>query len=129
MAAAGATASDHNGRRTECSLSGSTSRRACPGRPTGSHDHVDLCGLGRPGASLTHDLCRLSPACSLVTRYVSGAVATELAERDSQRGTGLTEYPQFRRRVVDAVDRPPEEQFEFGLECGLDGIAVRVGVR
>ncbi|MFJ9853907.1 TetR/AcrR family transcriptional regulator C-terminal domain-containing protein [Streptomyces sp. NPDC101150] len=34
-------------------------------------------------------------------------------------------YPQFARRVVEAEDPTPEERFEFGLACVLDGVAAR----
>jgi hypothetical protein len=83
-----------------------------------------------------------------VVAYVFGAVAGELAEAQAQRRTGLTEeqwrasvgpyireviesgaYPQFARRVTEAEDPDPEQRFEFGLACVLDGVAARAGGR
>ncbi|MEU5211698.1 TetR/AcrR family transcriptional regulator C-terminal domain-containing protein [Streptomyces sp. NPDC020742] len=95
-------------------------------------------------SSLTADITFASHAVDAVTAYVFGTVAQELAELRAQQRTGLTEdewragvgpyirqvidsgdYPQFARRVRDAEDLTPEEQFAFGLACVLDGIAAR----
>jgi AcrR family transcriptional regulator len=95
--------------------------------------------------SLTPDITVASNVISLVMCYVFGAVSVELAEQEAQRRTGLTQeqwrasvgpylreviasgtYPQFARRVIEADDLDPDQQFEFGLDCLLDGVAARV---
>jgi len=94
---------------------------------------------------LTPDITVASAVISLLTCYAFGAVGTELAEQEAQRRTGMTKeqwrhsvgpyirevvasgaYPQFARRVVEAEDPDPDRQFEFGLDCLLDGVATRV---
>lgn len=96
-------------------------------------------------AQLTPDATLAANVIALLTRYVFGAVAAEVAEREVSRRTGLTEeqwrasvapyirdvvasgrYPQFARRVVEADELTPDDQFEFGLSCVLDGIAARL---
>ncbi|MEU9116979.1 TetR/AcrR family transcriptional regulator C-terminal domain-containing protein [Streptomyces sp. NPDC048483] len=96
-------------------------------------------------AALTPDITLATGVVDTVMAYVFGAVTQELAELQAQRRSGLTEdewragvgpylreviesgrYPQFARRVVEAEDAAPEEQFEFGLACVLDGVAARV---
>ena len=83
---------------------------------------------------------------SAVNTYVLGSVAAELADREAQRATGMTEdewrtsvgtyvrqvvesgrYPHFNRRILDADDPDAEARFEFGLDCLLRGIASGVG--
>lgn len=73
-------------------------------------------------------------------RYTRGATSDELAERDAQRRTGMTQeewrdsvapyvralidsgrYPSF-AAVILSADPTDEEQFEFGLQRLLDGI-------
>ncbi|MDC7335416.1 TetR/AcrR family transcriptional regulator [Streptomyces lydicus] len=95
-------------------------------------------------AALTPDITFASHAVDTVMAYVFGSTAQELAELQAQRRSGLTEdqwragvgpyireviasgdYPQFARRVTDAEDAGPDEQFAFGLACVLDGLAVR----
>jgi AcrR family transcriptional regulator len=95
--------------------------------------------------SLTPDITVASNVMSLVMCYVFGAVSVELAEQEAQRRTGLTQeqwragvgpylreviasgaYPQFARRIIEADDLGPDQQFEFGLDCLLDGVAARV---
>ncbi|ARF57788.1 TetR/AcrR family transcriptional regulator C-terminal domain-containing protein [Streptomyces gilvosporeus] len=96
-------------------------------------------------AALTPDITLATGVVDTVMAYVFGAVTQELAELQAQRRSGLTEeqwrasvgpyirevvesgaYPQFARRVVEAEDRAPQEQFAFGLACVLDGVAARV---
>jgi AcrR family transcriptional regulator len=80
----------------------------------------------------------------MVTSYVHGFVATELAAAEARRRTGLTDeqlmianapyirsiletgrYPLIERVIVDARQphMDPDERFEYGLERILDGIA------
>ncbi|WP_433413647.1 TetR/AcrR family transcriptional regulator C-terminal domain-containing protein [Microtetraspora malaysiensis] len=99
---------------------------------------------GRRGFALTPDITLAANVVDTVRAYVFGAVARDLAEEQAQRRSGLTEdqwresvapyirevidsgaYPQFARRVAEAEDADPEERFEFGLACVLDGIATR----
>ncbi|MEU6413381.1 TetR/AcrR family transcriptional regulator C-terminal domain-containing protein [Microbispora sp. NPDC046933] len=96
-------------------------------------------------AALTADITLAAQAVDTVLSYVFGAVGRELAEEQARRRTGLTEeqwresvgpyireviaggaYPQFARRVAEADDAGPDERFEFGLECVLDGVEARV---
>ncbi|MFF3671378.1 TetR/AcrR family transcriptional regulator C-terminal domain-containing protein [Microtetraspora malaysiensis] len=96
-------------------------------------------------SALTPDITLAANVVDTVRAYVFGAVARDLAEEQAQRRSGLTEdqwresvapyirevidsgaYPQFARRVAEAEDADPEERFEFGLACVLDGIAARV---
>ncbi|WP_214414044.1 TetR/AcrR family transcriptional regulator [Sphaerisporangium fuscum] len=93
---------------------------------------------------LTGDITLASAVVGLLTNYVQGAVAAELAEQEAQRRTGMSEeqwrasvgpyirevvtsgeYPEFGRRVIEARDLGFEEHFEFGLACLLDGVAAR----
>jgi AcrR family transcriptional regulator len=90
----------------------------------------------------THDATRANMIVSAVNTYVLGSVANELAEREAQRSTGMTEeewrasvgayirhvvdsgrYPFFNRRILDADDPDADARFEFGLDCLLRGIA------
>ncbi len=95
---------------------------------------------------LTPDATLAVSVVDTLMAYVLGAVATELAELQAQRRTGLTEvqwqasvgpyvrqlidsgrYPNLARRIWEADDDiTPEERFEFGLTCVLDGAAARV---
>nr|BFF04937.1 TetR/AcrR family transcriptional regulator C-terminal domain-containing protein [Streptoalloteichus tenebrarius] len=116
------------------------------GRPTlGPHSlrHADV-ALGAATA-LTPDITLAAHVVDTVLAYVFGSVAGELAEAQAQRRTGLTEdqwrasvgpyireviasgaYPLFARRVTEAEDPTPDQRFEFGLACVLDGVAARV---
>ena len=95
--------------------------------------------------ALTSDITFATNVADVVLAYVFGAVANELAEIQAQRRSGLTEdqwrasvgpyirdvidsgaYPQFARRVLEAEDADPDQRFEFGLACVLDGVAARV---
>ncbi|MDH6145551.1 MULTISPECIES: TetR/AcrR family transcriptional regulator [Kitasatospora] len=103
--------------------------------------------LGAAGI-LTPDITLASDIVVVLTQHVFGAVSRELADREAQRRTGLTEtqwrasigpyirevvasgeYPHFARRVIEATDHTFDELFEFGLDCLLDGIAGKVGER
>jgi AcrR family transcriptional regulator len=94
----------------------------------------------------THDATRAHMIVSAVNTYVLGSVAAELADREAQRATGMTEdewrtsvgtyvrhvvesgrYPHFNRRIVDADDPDADARFEFGLDCLLTGIASGAG--
>jgi AcrR family transcriptional regulator len=90
----------------------------------------------------THDATRANMIVSAVNTYVLGSVAAELADREVQRSTGMTEdewrtsvgtyvrqvvesgrYPHFNRRILDAEDPDADARFAFGLDCLLGGIA------
>ncbi|MFG1791837.1 TetR/AcrR family transcriptional regulator [Nocardia sp. NPDC049149] len=92
----------------------------------------------------TRDITLAAAIVDTVHAYVFGAVAQQLADERAQHRTGLTEvewqqavapylhevlaggeYPEFGRRVRDAVDPDADQRFEFGLNCVLDGIAAR----
>jgi AcrR family transcriptional regulator len=94
----------------------------------------------------THDATRANMIVSAVNTYVLGSVAAELADREAQRSTGMTEdewrdsvgtyvrhvvdsgrYPHFNRRILDADDPDADARFEFGLDCLLSGIASGAG--
>jgi hypothetical protein len=96
--------------------------------------------------SLTSDITAASNIVTTIGYYTLGAVASELAELEARRRTGLTQeqwratvapyireviknggYPHFARRVTEAGDLSAEAEFEFGLACLLDGIATRIG--
>jgi AcrR family transcriptional regulator len=96
-------------------------------------------------AALTPDITLAANAVDTVLAYVFGAVARELAEQQARRRSGLTEeqwqasvgpyirdviasgaYPQFAHWVLDADDVGPDQRFDFGLACVLDGVAARV---
>ncbi|WP_051571723.1 TetR/AcrR family transcriptional regulator C-terminal domain-containing protein [Cryptosporangium arvum] len=88
-------------------------------------------------AGLTEDPTSASSAVETLLAYVLGAVARETAE--SQRA-GLSEpewraevapyleqvidgYPRLRRMMREAEDFGPDDRFERGLTCVLNGIA------
>jgi AcrR family transcriptional regulator len=95
---------------------------------------------------LTPDATLALNVVGTVMAYVLGAVASELADLQAQRRTGLTEvqwqasvgpyvrrlidsgeYPHLARRLYEADDDiAPEERFEFGLARVLDGAAAIV---
>ncbi|MFC4911204.1 TetR/AcrR family transcriptional regulator [Actinomadura gamaensis] len=96
-------------------------------------------------AGLTSDPTLAAVAVDTVSAYVLGAVGSEIAELQASRRTGMSEnewrasmgpyirevveggeYPHFARRVVEADDLTPEESFELGLACVLDGLAARI---
>jgi AcrR family transcriptional regulator len=96
---------------------------------------------------LTPDVTLAVKVGESLMAYVLGAVSAELAELQAQRRTGLTEtqwqagvgpyvrrlldsgeYPNLARRIYEADDDiTPEERFEFGMACVLDGAAASVG--
>ena len=99
-------------------------------------------------AELTDDITLAADIVDTVMAYVLGVVAAELAEIQASRRTGLTDeqwqssvgpymreivdggqYPWFARRVMEAEDSDPEQRFDFGLACVLDGVAARAGAR
>ncbi|XYH99563.1 TetR/AcrR family transcriptional regulator C-terminal domain-containing protein [Sorangium sp. So ce1128] len=94
--------------------------------------------------SMGVDITTAGAALATVMSFVHGSVLAELAEAEAQRRTDLSEaqwraavapyvrkiieegkHPQFARRVLDAEDLDSEAQFEFGLDCLLDGLAAR----
>ncbi|MGW0516372.1 MULTISPECIES: TetR/AcrR family transcriptional regulator [unclassified Crossiella] len=94
----------------------------------------------------TEDATEASGLVDAVSSMVLGGVVNEVAEREAQRRSGQDErqwretvqpyiqqvvesgrYPEVTRRVLDAVDRTHEQQFELGLELLLNGIAARIG--
>jgi AcrR family transcriptional regulator len=94
---------------------------------------------------LTADITAAANVVTAIGRYTLGTVASELAEVEALRRTGLTQqqwratvapyirrvisdgaHPHFARRVIEADDLSPEAEFEFGLDCLLDGIAARI---
>jgi AcrR family transcriptional regulator len=113
------------------------------GRPTLGPNSLRQADAALGAASaLTSDASLAANVVATVRAYVFGAVADELAEVHAQRRTGLTEeqwraslgpyvrqiidsgaYPHFARRVLEAEDPDPEQRFEFGLACVLDGVA------
>jgi AcrR family transcriptional regulator len=95
--------------------------------------------------SLTTDITAASNIVTAIARYTLGTVASELAEAEARRRTGLTQqqwratvapyirriisdgaHPHFARRVIEAGDLSPEAEFDFGLACLLDGIAAQI---
>ena len=95
---------------------------------------------------VTDDATQAGMVVSAVNTYVLGSVATELAELEAQRSTGMTEdewrdsvgtyvrhvvdsgrYPHFNRRILEADDPDAESRFEFGLACLLTGLATALG--
>lgn len=93
-------------------------------------------------APLSDDATHVAMALTAVLDYVSGVVSREVAEREAHRRSGLDleqwragvapvvrqviatgEYPELTRRIVEADDPSPAEQFAFGLNRLLDGIS------
>lgn len=94
-------------------------------------------------APLAGDMTRAMGLMSALNAYVTGFMLGEAAERETQRRTGLDEdawqrrlgpfveqhvvgsgrYPTVARYVLEAGHPSPDEQFAFGLERVLDGIA------
>ncbi|QWF79307.1 TetR/AcrR family transcriptional regulator [Amycolatopsis sp. CA-230715] len=92
-------------------------------------------------AAVTDDATTANLVVSAVNTYVLGAAATELAELEAQRGTGMTEeewqqsvgeyvrqvvesgrYPHFAWRVLESGEPDDDTRFEFGLTCLLNGV-------
>jgi AcrR family transcriptional regulator len=97
-------------------------------------------------AQLTDDPTVVSSILSSILGFVHGSVADELGEREAQHRSGITEaewrtrlspyvrlvieggeYPHFAEVVIKAEELGFADQFEFGLERLLDGIAAFVG--
>ncbi len=98
-------------------------------------------GLGLDNVAMTSIL-------GMMDDYVQGSVLRDLADREIQRRSGMSEeewrasiapylrqavasgrYPTFARFVDEDEPVNPEARFVFGLECLLDGIAVRIAER
>lgn len=94
----------------------------------------------------TDDATLAGMVVSAVNTFVLGSVASELAELEAQRTTGMTEdewrdsvgayvsqvvesgeFPHFNRRILEADDLDPAGRFEFGLTSLLAGIATAIG--
>ncbi len=113
------------------------------GRPALGANSLRLQDLALTAAgALTADITLAAAVVETVQAYVFGAVAQQLADERAQRRTGRTEdewrqavapyireviasgrYPEFGRRVREAVDQDADQRFAFGLACVLDGIA------
>jgi AcrR family transcriptional regulator len=95
-------------------------------------------------AGLTADATVASAALTALLDYVAGAAGRQLAEREAQRRSGLDQeqwrasiapyiravvssqqYPHLARRITEADEVSFGDQFDFGLDCLLDGIAAR----
>ncbi|WP_030801191.1 TetR/AcrR family transcriptional regulator C-terminal domain-containing protein [Streptomyces sp. NRRL S-337] len=117
-----------------------TGRPALGANSLRQHD-VALTAAG----ALTPDITLATRVVDTVLAYVFGAVTQELAEIQARQRTGLTEeqwqasvgpyirevvesgaYPQFARRVIEAAETGPDDQFEFGLRCILDGVGALI---
>jgi AcrR family transcriptional regulator len=98
----------------------------------------------RATTGLTADITLASRAVGVVHAYVLGSVTAQLADRQAQQRTGLTEeqwqrsvgpyirgiieageHPMLARRVLEAEEVDPDTGFAFGLDCVLDGVAAR----
>jgi AcrR family transcriptional regulator len=118
------------------------------GRPSLGPNSMRQADLALGAAlELTPDATLAVNIVGTVMAYVLGAVATELADLQAQRRTGLTEaqwqasvgpyvrrlidsgeYPHLARRLYEADDDiAPDERFAFGLARVLDGAAASVG--
>ncbi len=99
----------------------------------------------RAAVALTPDITQAAQALSAVHAYVLGSVATQQAARHAEQRTGLTEeqwqlsvgpyineviaageHPMLARRVLEAEELDPDDEFAFGLDCVLDGLAARL---
>lgn len=94
--------------------------------------------------------CDITTAASVVSTiggYTLGIVQTELGDRETWQRAGMTEdawrsrigpyvqgiveagrHPRFTEFIIDGKDLDYEERFTFGLDCLIDGIAVRLGL-
>ncbi|AXB41371.1 TetR/AcrR family transcriptional regulator C-terminal domain-containing protein [Amycolatopsis albispora] len=100
----------------------------------------------RAAAALTPDITLAGLALGAVRSYVLGAVAGQQAARRAEQRSGLTEeqwqrsvgpyiseiiaageHPMLARRVLEGEEVDPDEEFAFGLDCVLDGLAARLG--
>lgn len=102
--------------------------------------HMDRALAAAEG--LTSDVTLAGQVTSLIFDYVLGATSRQLADTAERRRTGLSTaqwrasvapyiqeviasgaYPHFARRVVEADDPGFTDQFEYGLERLLAGLA------
>ncbi|MFI6594755.1 TetR/AcrR family transcriptional regulator [Nonomuraea sp. NPDC050536] len=102
--------------------------------------HMDLVLAAAEG--LTGDITQAGMVMGLISDYVLGAASRQLAETQERLRTGLDQtqwrasvapyirrvldsgdYPHFARRVVEADDPSFTDQFEYGLERLLRGLA------
>jgi hypothetical protein len=91
------------------------------------------------------DIDAVLQAARAVNAYVIGAVCGEASERLAERDSGLTKpqwqaasadyihriiatgrFPSLARVVRDATHPPGDAQFDWGLDCVLDGIAAKL---
>lgn len=98
---------------------------------------------GAPGAE---DIDRRMQAFRTVHAYLVGIVRAETAERRAEKESGLSkrawqqssealigriiasgDFPMLTRLVREAGDPSPDDVFEDGLGCVLDGVAARLG--
>jgi AcrR family transcriptional regulator len=98
-----------------------------------------------PFRDLGCDITTASSIVSTVQGHVLGVVLRELAAGEMWRRAGMSQdewrrhvgpyvrrvidegqHPRFAEFVVDGEDQDYAERFAFGLECLLDGIAVRL---
>ena len=103
-------------------------------------------GCRKPAVALTPEISLASQALGAVHAYVLGSVAAQQAPRRAEQRTGLTEeewqrnvgtyisevlsagkHPMLARHVIEAEELNPDIEFEFGLDCVLDGLAARLG--
>ncbi|MEV0699851.1 TetR/AcrR family transcriptional regulator [Saccharopolyspora sp. NPDC050389] len=123
-------------------LAQQASRRPALGPNVIKHSDHALGVVGRA----TGDATQAGVVVASVNTFVLGSVASELAELEAQRTTGMTEdewrnsvgayvqqvvdsgrFPHFNRRVLEAGEPDPGARFEFGLGCLLAGIATALG--
>jgi AcrR family transcriptional regulator len=93
-------------------------------------------------AELTPDLAHGTHIVDAVGAYVFGATTRQLAEQRAHQRSGLSEeqwrntvapylravlaagdHPHLSRRIAEAPDHSPDDNFTFGLNALLDGIA------
>ncbi len=94
------------------------------------------------------DTATMAQVVGLISGYVGAAVGYEAAEAEHTRRIGLDEaqkraiatpyvgqviasgrYPNFARWLSEGASLDPDTSFAFGIECVLDGIAVRLAQR
>jgi AcrR family transcriptional regulator len=97
-------------------------------------------------AGVSSDSTTVYLALTAVLDFVAGSTARQLAERNAQQESGLDwvqwqaslaplirtivtegKYPHLNQRVLDADEIDFDTQFEFGLDCVINGID-RMGV-
>ncbi|HEY7342936.1 MAG TPA: TetR/AcrR family transcriptional regulator C-terminal domain-containing protein [Ktedonobacterales bacterium] len=117
------------------------SSRLLPGPNTLRYVELFLADLGGLGLDDT----TIADILSTVDAYVDGFAQREAAAAESRRQAGMTEaewqaalaayyqqvlssgqYPMLARIITENTEINANASFEFGLECVLDGIAVRI---